>query len=162
MLLFVQKAEKSQHLGYIEDKFVAKKAATREYDNTFANGKSNSIHRNISIYVPCTHYSPHPLSKGIFGANEDEERVYSYHLPPQSPLLSLHLSPFKHKVKELLKNFSENLLGMVYCLNFFQKFYFLVMQGSNPLYKLQKCINKSYQPYLLKDSLDSLLFNFRC
>ena len=119
---------------------------------------SKIIHFIPFHFIPSSQTRP----KGTFGAKEDEERVYSYHLPLQSPLLSLHLSPSKHKVKELLRSFSETLLGMVYCLNFFQKFYFLVMQGSNPLYKLQKCINKSYQPYLLKDSLHSLLFNFRC
>ena len=125
--------------------------------------KGNEEYSKIIHFIPL-HFIPSSQTrpKGTFGAKEDEERVYSYHLPLQSPLLSLHLSPSKHKVKELLRNFSEILLGMVYCLNFFQKFYFLVMQGSNPLYKLQKCINKSYQPYLLKDSLHSLLFNFRC
>ena len=119
---------------------------------------SKIIHFIPFHFIPSSQTRP----KGTFGAKEDEERVYSYRLPLQPPLLSLHLSPSKHKVKELLRNFSEILLGMVYCLNFFQKFYFLVMQDSNPLYKLQKCINKSYQPYLLKDSLHSLLFNFRC
>ena len=125
--------------------------------------KGNEKYSKIIHFIPF-HFIPSSQTrpKGTFGAKEDEERVYSYHLPLQPPLLSLHLSPSKHKVKELLRNFSEILLGMVYCLNFFQKFYFLVMQDSNPLYKLQKCINKSYQPYLLKDSLHSLLFNFRC